>query len=502
MNEADHEEGPDPNDVRRHAKKMLTEQQYRDEYCKILRYRPHPRQLAAHNSSASRLALIAGNQQGKTTCIGAQMAIDITGTYDDFEWYEGPRLESRDMLAWAASSTATMTRDGVQAKLLGDLNCRNGIGTGLIPLDYIAGKPSMATRPTGFVDTATIKRATGGTGTLRLKTFEQGRQAFQTEPVHRLWLDEDPGFGATDLWGECLVRLTTTRGRVYFSATAMYGKTPVVAYFQERSARGEDCVIVTMGIEDALHIRQEDRAGIIAACPEWERDARIYGRIQQGSGRVFSTPEDQIKYTRDLREFPWPDNWPWLAAVDFSHAGGSATGHPFAYVLGVHDQANNIIYIVRCVRMRGGLPVNHVAAIKEHVMWDARTAWPHDGNIRTLDGSETFAGMYKRLGLNMDSSHATFPGGGFDYEASLTEISQRCASGTLRVPAHEAAWFEEYRNLHWKDNKVVKEDDDLISATRILCMAIRRAKIMDRTQLGQPDYYARPQGAFSGNRPP
>jgi hypothetical protein len=92
----------------------------------------------------------------------------------------------------------------------------------------------------------------------------------------------------------------------------------------------------------------------------------------------------------------------------------------------------------------------------------------------------------------MDSSHATFPGGGFDTEAGYTEVGQRLANGTLRVPAHEAGWFEEYRNLHRKDNLIVKEDDDLLSATRTLCMAIRRAKIMDRAELGQPNYYARP----------
>jgi phage terminase large subunit-like protein len=259
----DTEQGPDPNERRRHAKKLYSEREYRDRYYKILRYEPHPKQLEAHNSAAHRLMLQAGNQQGKTHCIGAQLAIDLTGSYDDFAWYKGPRALDKDILCWAASTTSVMSRDGIQTKLLGDLNQSDGMGTGLLPLDAIRGRPTMARGISNFIDTVAVRRSTGGVGTLRLKTFEQNRQAFQSEACSRIWLDEDPGHGGADLWGECLARLTTTRGRIYFSATAAYGETPVVKYFLEQRALG-DCDIVTMGINDALHIAKEDHQRIIA----------------------------------------------------------------------------------------------------------------------------------------------------------------------------------------------------------------------------------------------
>ena len=229
-----------------------------------------------------------------------------------------------------------------------------------------------------------------------------------------------------------------------------------------------------MGINDALHIAKDDHARIMAQYEDWERDCRVHGAIMRGEGRVFSTPEADIKFTRNPSTFP--DYWPWLAAVDFTHAGGSATAHPFAYVLGAWDRSNNTIYIVRALRMRGALPVNHVASIKEHPCWEAPVCWPHDGGRRDPLGGETLASIYRRLGLPMLREHATFPDGGFDFEAGITAMAQRLANGTLKISAELADWFQEYRNYHRVNGLVHKMDDDLLSATRVLCMSIRKAR--------------------------
>jgi hypothetical protein len=72
--------------------------------------------------------------------------------------------------------------------------------------------------------------------------------------------------------------------------------------------------------------------------------------------------------------------------------------------------------------------------------------------------------------------HATFPDGGFDFEAGITEMAQRLADGTLKISAELTDWFQEYRNYHRVNGLVHKIDDDLLSATRVLCMSIRKAK--------------------------
>src|SRR5262249_14780513 len=68
------------------------------------------------------------------------------------------------------------------------------------------------------------------------------------------------------------------------------------------------------------------------------------------------------------------------------------------------------------------------------------------------------------------------PDGSFKLENGLDEMDRRLASGRLKVAAHLTEWFDEYMGYHRKDGLVVKEDDDLMSATRQLVMDIRYAK--------------------------
>jgi hypothetical protein len=44
-------------------------------------------------------------------------------------------------------------------------------------------------------------------------------------------------------------------------------------------------------------------------------------------------------------------------------------------------------------------------------------------------------------------------------------------------------WFEEFRLSHRKDGRIVKERDDLMSATRYTVMMLRFADVKDRPKL-------------------
>ncbi len=471
------EQGPDPNDVRRHMKRMLTEKEYRQQYRRIDFYRPNPKQLEFHNLIADERMLRGGNQNGKTHGGGAQLTFDVLGSYPD--WYEGRRFleppsieRAVDFLAWVASTTSTTTRDGAQTKLLGDIRQQDGLGTGLIPLDNIVGRPTMARGISDFVDSVALRRESGARGVIRFKTFEMDRRAFQGESVDEIWLDEDPGDDV--VYGECLARITATRGQIMFTATPTLGVTPVRKRFKERLPGTAE---VLMTIDDATHIPLELRAAIVARYKASERATRAYGADMQGEGAVFEIPEEAIRYTNDPATFPL--YWPWLWAVDFSHGGMSASAHAFAAVLGCWDRDNDTIYIAHAIRIRQALPLNHVAAIKTNPAWDAPVAWPHDGGQHGFESGETFAATYKRLGLNMRPTHATFEDGGYNFESGITEMEQRFATGRLKIAAHLSEVLDEYRGYHRVNGLVHKVDDDLLSAIRVLCMDIRYAKTAD-----------------------
>ena len=59
------EQGPDANEIRRHAKKMLTEFEYRKRYRRLDYYRPNRKQLEFHNLIATEAALRSGKSKWK-----------------------------------------------------------------------------------------------------------------------------------------------------------------------------------------------------------------------------------------------------------------------------------------------------------------------------------------------------------------------------------------------------------------------------------------------------
>jgi hypothetical protein len=173
------ETGPDPNSIRRHAKKLLTNVEYLKRYRRLGFYRPHPKQAEFHNLLAVETCLRAGNQLGKSHAGAAQMAMGAVGWWPD--WFQGHRFDKPppierpyDFLGWAACTTAQTTRDGVQMKLLGDIRATDGLGTGLLPLDNIVGKPTMSRGIADSVDTVTLRREGGGRALIRAQVIRAG----------------------------------------------------------------------------------------------------------------------------------------------------------------------------------------------------------------------------------------------------------------------------------------------------------------------------------------
>jgi hypothetical protein len=112
-------------------------------------------------------------------------------------------------------------------------------------------------------------------------------------------------------------------------------------------------------------------------------------------------------------------------------------------------------------------------------------AWPHDGLQHDKGSGEALAAQYKAQGLKMLKDKATHPPkptepegtGGNGVEAGIMDMLDRMQTGRLKVFKHLNDWFEEFRMHHRKDGKIVKLDDDLISATRYAMMMKRFAVV-------------------------
>lgn len=455
-------------------------------------YRPYAKQLEFHalgREKRERL-LRAGNQVGKTLCGAMEAAFHLTGKYPP--WWTGRRF-NRAVKAWAGSKTGLTTRDGVQKYLMGEPGVVDAQGTGAIPKDCILSV-STARGVADLFDTVQVAHhdATGkkdGTSIVRFKSYDQGREKWQSETLDFIWFDEEPDM---DIYSEGLTRITATKGMVYITFTPLKGLSEVVRRYSNEFSPDRDTVVMT--IEDALHIDPEERQKVVDGYPAHEREARSQGVPILGSGLVFTTPTETIKCNAIS---PLPHHWVYLWGIDFG------INHPFAAVLMGWDRDADILTVCHVVKMKAVYgqtirPIDHAGAMLP--FGKVPVAWPQDGTARESSG-ETLASQYKKHGLKMMDEHATFPDGGLSTEAGIIELSERMTTGRFKVFAHLEQWFEEYREYHRDKGELVKINDDLLSATRVAMMMRRYAKILPVFDPRNPDQKAKVRVALDVDFP-
>lgn len=218
---------------------LLEEQERRKSRNKIDEYFPdegplrrelYPKHMEFFEAGATyreRCAMCA-NRVGKTETMGGyETALHLTGEYP--HWWKGRRFE-RPVMFWAAGKTNETTRDIVQTKLFGRVmqGARKSLsGTGLVRGSKIGGI-SWKQGVQDLVDTVMVKHVTGGWSELGLKSYQQGRGAFEGTERDGIWLDEEPPI---EIYGECLIRTATTGGMIYATFTPLDGVTETVLQF-------------------------------------------------------------------------------------------------------------------------------------------------------------------------------------------------------------------------------------------------------------------------------
>jgi hypothetical protein len=250
---------------------------------------------------------------------------------------------------------------------------------------------------------------------------------------------------------------------VLMTFTPLLGMSQVVKRF--RTEQDPSRAVVQMGIADASHYTPEARAQIIASYPEHEREARANGTPVLGSGAVFPVAEADIK----CDAFAVPDHWPRIAGLDFGW------DHPTACAWLAWDRDADVLYVTDAYRRNRTAVVLHAAAIKAR--GQSPVAWPHDGLQHDKGSGDELAKQYRDEGVNMLPERATFEDGGNGVEAGIADMLTRMQTGRFKVFSHLADWWDEFRTYHRKDGLIVKEADDLISASRYAVMMKRHAAL-------------------------
>jgi len=425
-------------------------------------YDPYEYQIRFHEGrdSKGRLArqrlLMAANKTGKTYCGAAELATHLTGRYP--KWWKGARFNT-PIQAWAAGNTTVNTRDIVQAELLGAPGDEEDFGHGAIPKDAIGKTERQPGIPNAY-QSVLVKHTSGRNSKLFFKSYEQGKQAWMGKAVDVTWLDEEP---PQDIYSQALRASLKSGGLIYMTFTPESGMTQVIAQFMNNLQPHQQIFNATW--DDAPHLDDEVKQEILAALPEHEREMRSKGIPVLGSGLVFPVKEEDIKRP----SFSIPEHWSKICGMDFGW------DHPTAAVWLAHDRDSDAIYVYDTYRKSAETPVFHAAAMKTRGHW-IPVVWPHDGSQHDKGSGIPLAQIYRQQGLNMGVKHFENPEGGQSVEAGLMNMLDKMRTSRFFVFDYCFDWFEEFRMYHRKDGKVIKINDDLMSATRYAAQSLRFAK--------------------------
>ena len=426
-------------------------------------YTPYPRQLEFHTMGLHKRkrCLMAGNQVGKTWCAGNEVSFHATGLYPD--WWSGRRFAT-PIRCWVGGPNAEHVRDNAQRVLFGQLP--DEIGTGAIPKDKIVGVEMLRGRAQA-IDHALVRHVSGGQSYIKFKSYDQQTDAWSGETLHFVWFDEEP---PEDKWSEGLTRTNTgdsgRMGMIFLTITPLLGMSRVVRRFHPHP-KEPDAGLIRMGIADALHYSKEDQAAIAATYPAHERRARVEGWPQLGEGAVFSVDWDLI-FQDDFSDLTrLPQSWLRLGGLDFGFT------HPFAAVEMAWDRDDDVLYCLRDFRQSATTVAVIGSALRR---WGEKWlpwAWPKDGWSHDLRSGGRTKDLLVEEGLNLMPTHAAFEDGSNGLEDGLLEMSSRFANRKLRISSRCMDLRAELETYHRENGRVVKEEDDVISALRYAMMMRR-----------------------------
>ena len=467
------DDAPDPAKLIRLAKQTLSAAERRRKFRRIDFMDSafwYPTQLAFFadgNSGKHQRLIYGGNQTGKTTCAGAEISWHVTGDYP--HWWKGKRF-SKPVRVWVVGESVILVRDTLQRVLCGG----HEFGTGVVPLDAMGCKrPIMISGGMQAIDTFFATHQTDGKvdgiSSITFKTFEQRRERLQSESVDIIWVDERP---SEDLYNELYARTMATDGHLLVSYTPIGDGAASGVTYRFLSEASADRGVHRIKSEEVKHISDARRDEIAANVPDHERETRLEGIPQLGTGPIFPI-ELLPALTKQFNRDGLPSWAKYCVGIDFGY------DHPFAAVLiaWVPDLAE--VYVIDSFRMDRSSALYHVQRI-HHMTQGLRipVAWPHDGSTHDKGSGLSLSSQYKSFGANMMASHAVNHGAKTNnVEPALAEIRELMYTGKLTIGSHNGELLEELRHYHRdEDFKIIKQRDDLICALRYAIMMKRHGR--------------------------
>jgi len=456
-------------------------------------YDPYQYQVTFHNDKNKFRCLRAGNRIGKTHSGGAEIAFHATGLYPD--WWEGRRFDQPVRIVVAGKNNEK-TRDLIQNALFGDPTSNTAWGTGWIPKSMIGETMRKPGVPEAKYHVH-IKHVSGGLSKITLLAYDMPKETWMGHKADINWLDEEP---PEAIMSQAIRSVIDTGGIILMTFTPENGTTGVVKLMDAQDsawslhkAGWKDVsgsqFFMNMGkysvqfeVQHRMsgaegHLTEEKITDAVKAMMPHEIKLRSEGEPVLGSGLVFPYAQEDIA----IDAFDIPASWPRIAAIDFGYT------HPTAIVWVAVDENTNTVYVYDLIRVEKREIVEIAPYINQRDGGVTPISWPHDGN-KQFGMGDSIQNQYRMYGCNLLPEKFTNPPkegqqegqGGIQIMPGIVDMATRMIEGRLKVFGHLNEWFEEFRNYHHKDHKIIDKDDDLMAATRYAVMSIRHAERPDK----------------------
>jgi phage terminase large subunit-like protein len=262
-------------------------------------YKPHPKQVIFHSSTARTRLYIGGNRSGKTT----------GGVIEDIWWLKGEHPYREEVNYFANNG-------GCRGRVIA-VDFTQGVDKIILP-EFARWIPPSYLINGSWTDSYDMSRRVltlGNKSFVEFMSYEQDLEKFAGTSRHFMHYDEEP---PEAIYTENLARLIDTGGSSWFTMTPVEGMTWIYDTIYEPGTRGEKSIeVIEVDMTENPHISRSEIDFFTDGLDEQEKAARIHGKFVQIGGTIYKGFDPKMGGVHVLKEPMVPSkDFIWVVSLD------------------------------------------------------------------------------------------------------------------------------------------------------------------------------------------